>query len=265
MTGRDSDTWPVARWREFIAAGSLLTRLPLPRVEMSEPGAVANGVWAYPVFGALIGGIGAAAYALAHAAGLPPSLGAVAALGATALATGALHEDGLADFSDGVGGGATREKKLQIMEDSSVGTYGAVALILSLAARWGAIAALTGPLAVAVSLVAAHLVSRSAITIIFLLLGPAKSAGLGAAVGKPGLPAVTAACLIAASLCLALLPVTQALVLLLAGLAAVLLVTWLSARQIGGYTGDVFGAAQQAAEVAVLWTVLAFGTLSVGG
>ena len=257
MATQSSDTWPAARWREFVAAGSLLTRLPLPRVEMTDPQTMANGVWAYPVFGAVIGGFSATAYALAHAAGLPPSLGAIAALGATALVTGALHEDGFADFCDGVGGGATREQKLLIMEDSRIGTYGVVALALSLAARWGAIAALTGPLAVAVALIVAHSVSRAAITTIFLLMAPAKTEGLGAAVGKPGLTPVIAACLIATGLTLLLLRTPQTLLLLLAGLVAVLLVAWLSARQIGGYTGDVFGAAQQAVEIAVLWAILA--------
>lgn len=265
MTEHDKDTWPVARWREFVAAGSLLTRLPLPRVEMSGTQTVAAGVWAYPVFGAIIGGLGASAYSLALMAGLPPSLGAIAALAVTALITGALHEDGLADFCDGVGGGTSREKKLGIMEDSRVGTYGAVALILSLGARWGAVAALAGPVAALLALVVAHAASRGAVTIIFLLLDPAKTEGLGASVGKPGRTAVAAAWLIAAGLSLLLMPVAFAFMLLLAGLAAVLVVAWLSARQIGGYTGDVFGAAQQAAEITILWTVLASGVLSAGG
>ncbi|MGI9381510.1 MAG: hypothetical protein ACR2PO_00020, partial [Methyloligellaceae bacterium] len=69
MPERHKDTWPVARWREFVAAGSLLTRLPLPRVELPDQQAVAAGVWAYPIFGAIIGGLGATAYGLAHSAG----------------------------------------------------------------------------------------------------------------------------------------------------------------------------------------------------
>ena len=73
--------------------------------------------------------------------GLPPTLAALVALAAAILVTGSLHEDGVADIADGFGGGNTRERKLEIMKDSRNGTFGVVALVMTLLARWAAIAA----------------------------------------------------------------------------------------------------------------------------
>src|SRR5262249_10374713 len=109
--------------------------------------------WALPLAGVLVALVGAAAYWLAHAAGLPSLSAGALALTATLLATGCLHEDGLADVADGFGGGATRERKLAIMRDSRIGSYGTCALILSLLPRASATASPVAPASVPAALV----------------------------------------------------------------------------------------------------------------
>ena len=122
-------------------------------------------------------------------------MAAVLAVGAGALATGALHEDGLADMADGFGGGSTRERKLAIMRDSRIGVYGVIVLVVVLAAKVGAIADLEGTGLVIAAMVAAAGVSRAAMPAVMLWLDPARAEGLAADAGGrrrpmcgPGLP-----------------------------------------------------------------------------
>ncbi|MGY2934738.1 hypothetical protein ACVWZ6_004340 [Bradyrhizobium sp. GM6.1] len=114
--------------RDVIAdlrmAASFVTILPVALSKPAADGAVARATWALPVAGLLVGLAGALVYKVASLLGLSPNLAALLALAATALVTGALHEDGLADTADGLGGGRTRERKLEIMRDSRIGTYG---------------------------------------------------------------------------------------------------------------------------------------------
>jgi adenosylcobinamide-GDP ribazoletransferase len=174
------------------------------------------------------------------------------------VATGALHEDGLADVADGFGGGATRERRLEIMRDSRIGAYGGAALVLALALRIGALATLLdrlGPPA-ATALVLAASLSRVAALLPMALLPPARADGLSAGVGRPGRASLAVAS--GTGLALAGLAVPLglpwhgvALMVALAGLAALAL-TRLARGKIGGQTGDVIGACQQAAEIAAL-------------
>src|SRR5205823_1129594 len=115
-------------------------RLPLPRFASVEGGDIARGSWAAPVAGAAVGLLGAMVYWIGHLMGLPPFLSAGLVLAATLAVTGCLHEDGLADTADGFGG-RDRVRKLEIMRDSRIGTYGVCALVLSLLLRAGALAA----------------------------------------------------------------------------------------------------------------------------
>ncbi len=119
-------------------------------------GELSRALWAAPVVGAVVGGlVGAAVYGFAHSLHIPPLPAAALAVAATAAVTGALHEDGLADVADGFGGGATRERKLDIMRDSRIGTYGVCALMLSFMLRVGALASLGDPASVAAALICA--------------------------------------------------------------------------------------------------------------
>jgi adenosylcobinamide-GDP ribazoletransferase len=241
--------------RDCKVALGFLTRLPV-REEGWRESDLAASVPLFPVVGALIGLAGALAYALAVWLGLPPWPAAAIALTATIWLTGALHEDGLADVADGFGGGHSRGNKLRIMRDSRIGTYGALALALALLARAGAIAALAEPSAVAVALVAAGAVSRAALPAVMTALPQARADGLAAHAGRPHPLRAAAALLIAVLIALVLLGKPAAFALA-AGALGALMVAGLARGRIGGYTGDVLGAAQQLTEIGVLFGVLA--------
>ena len=141
-----------------------------------------------PVAGAIIGLVGALVFLAARSLGLPGSAAAGLALTALVLATGAFHEDGLADTADGLGGGQTRQRKLEIMKDSRIGTFGGAALVLSLGLRWAAITAIDGaqgPLAAAAAIVAIGGLSRMAGLIPAIALEPARAEGAAQAAGAP--------------------------------------------------------------------------------
>jgi adenosylcobinamide-GDP ribazoletransferase len=214
-----------------------------------------------PVAGALLASIGALALALADVAGLPPLVCAGLAVGAQLLATGALHEDGLADVADGFGGGATRERKLEIMRDSRIGAYGAAALTLALLLRVGALGALLehGLGGSAAGMILAGAASRAAALAPLALLAPARADGLGAGAGRlesGGAVAAVTASIIAVLLGLGGVGVGRAILALGLAFAASLTMTAIARRQIGGQTGDVAGAAQQLAEIACLCGLL---------
>jgi len=239
-----------ARLLELNAALGLLTRLPVGRLPMpADAAGHARAAWAWPLAGALVGAAGGAVQWLLLAAGLSPLAAAPWALAAMLLLTGALHEDGLSDTADGFGGGRGRERKLQIMRDSRIGSYGAAALLLSLLARGTALADLAMPLP---ALAAAGALSRAAMLLPLLALPPARPGGLSAGLGRPGTGVAVLGAMLAASLALLLLPAGAAwLPVLAAGLAALAL-TLLARRQIGGQTGDVLGATAVVAECAAL-------------
>lgn len=240
--------------RDLRVALQFATRLPLgAAAAAADAGAdLARASWALPVAGIVVGGIGALVYWFTFALGLAPLLCAVPTVAATLLVTGALHEDGLADTADGFGGGTTRERKLAVMRDSRTGTYGACALFLSLFIRAAALAVLAEPSLVAPALIAAHAAARAPLPLFLRLVPPARTGGLSAGAGRPTLGRAITALLIGAAALVVLLPPLKALlsaVLLIAVFAGV----WrLSIRQIGGQTGDVAGALEQAGEALLL-------------
>jgi adenosylcobinamide-GDP ribazoletransferase len=242
-----------------------LTRLPARGPERWPDGALAASAPAFPLIGALVGALGALVFALASSLGLGPMLAAVLAVAAQALLTGGLHEDGLADLADGLGGGRTRVDKLRIMRDPRLGSFGALALILALLARIAALAALAGPALAGpalagAALVAAGAVSRAGLPAIMASLPPARDDGLAAGAGRPHPLRAAAAIGIGALLAFALLPPGAAAGGLIGAAGALLLVAHLARRQLGGSTGDVVGAAQQLAEIGFLLGTLALRT-----
>jgi adenosylcobinamide-GDP ribazoletransferase len=253
MDGVASD---LLAWLRFY------TRLPLPALAReADPHAMpdfSGAAGLVPVAGALIGLLGALTLTLVASLGLAPLPAATIAIGSLLLITGAMHEDGLADLCDGFGGGATPERKLEIMKDSRIGTYGAVALVLSLLLRVGTLAGLIAVdlrLAAAV-LIAAGAMSRATGLLPLVLLPPARTFSAGFAAARPSARAMgIAAALAFLCACLPLLAgaalprIAAACILALLGAYGV---TALARRQIGGHTGDVAGAAQQAAEIAML-------------
>ncbi|WP_441235068.1 adenosylcobinamide-GDP ribazoletransferase [Bradyrhizobium sp. 930_D9_N1_4] len=239
-------------------AASFVTILPVASSKPAGDGAVARATWALPLAGLLVALAGAFVYKVASRFGLTPNLAALLALAATALITGALHEDGLADTADGLGGGRTRERKLEIMRDSRIGTYGVCALILSFGLRWSALAAIASPWAVTLALCAAHAASRAGVPAFMSLVPPARPDGLSASAGAPpGRSVAIAFALGTLVLALALGPGKALIGLILLSLAGLLLAR-LAIRQIGGQTGDILGAFEQTGEILILLVAAAF-------
>ncbi len=243
-------------WRDDVVTATLfLTRLPVPGPTPLAEGSNARSMRAYPLVGAAIGLLGAALFALALWLGLPPEVAALTVLAGQILATGGLHEDGLADLADGLGGGRDRDAKLAIMRDSRLGSYGGLALILSVLFRAGALAALNDPVAATAALAAAGATSRAAMPVLMTSLPSARADGVAAGHGPvAGRVAVTAVVL-AITLSLVLLGLGRGLAALGIGLGAGMLLALVVRRQLGGYTGDALGALQQIVEVAMLLTL----------
>lgn len=247
---------------EIRIALVFLTTLPI-RLRPADLGfGVSHGVRAFPLAGLVCGGAAAGGFALADLCGLGPMLAALIALAAGAIASGGLHEDGLADSADGlIGAGRTRERRLAIMRDSAIGAHGALALILAIGLRAGALTYTGVVLDTVCALIAAAIASRSAIAPVMYLLPAARSDGLSVAAGRPDrgrtADSVALGVLLTA---LALAPVTQPLTILMALAGAAVgaaLPALLARRRLGGQTGDVLGAVQQCAEIGFLLVFVA--------
>jgi adenosylcobinamide-GDP ribazoletransferase len=235
---------------DLRVAFAFYTRIP-PRPEIDQLD-LARASWAAPVVGAVIGLVGAAIYGTAHAVGLPAFAAAALALAAMLWVTGCLHEDGLADTLDGFGGGASRERKLEIMRDSRIGTYGACALALSILLRAGALASISQDGPVIAALIAAHASARSTIPLFMRLVPPARVDGLSAAAGEPPFGSALGAAAIGAAALLLGLGVRKSLIAVAVLVSIMILIGRLCIKQIGGQTGDVLGALEQTGEIAVL-------------
>ena len=239
---------------EFKLCLGLLTRLPVRGEEAASPAVMARSSRWFPAVGVLVGLLSAGMLYGCVWIGLPDTVTALAAIGAAILSTGALHEDGLADIADGFGGGVSRDAKLNIMRDSRVGTYGMLALILTVGAKVALLVDLlqigTGTAAVAVIVAAAT--SRLTPVLLMNRLPTARNDGMAVNAGRPDGESVRIAGALALA-CLLLLTGWQAmLVTALATLIAGAAIGVLARRQIGGQTGDVLGAGQQITELCVL-------------
>jgi len=251
---------------EMRAAAAFLTRLPA-RWFGVDPTVAPNfrqAARVFPVIGGFIGLAAGVVLAIATVLGVAPLVGAVLAVTATVLITGGLHEDGLADFADSLGG-STTERKLEIMDDSRVGTYGALALILSVAARVAAIAAIVasvGPLRATLVLIAAEAVSRAALVRLWHDLPAARLGGLSNDVGAPDQNAMLVAIATAAVIAIVFsLPAVGLWATVLAAALAIIATytaVRIIARTLGGRTGDTLGACQQVVVVAFLVGASAF-------
>lgn len=232
---------------DLLSAFALLTRLPLP----NHRGTGAASAWAWPLVGAVLGALGAALASAALWLGVTPGVTAALVLAAGAMLTGALHEDGLSDTADGLFGGWTRERRLEIMKDSRVGSYGVLALVLVTLARWSALTAVLVYGGHWAALVATGALSRAPMALLMALLPSARGEGLSHATGRPSPATALVALALAVAIAVALAG-WAAIALLFAALAAALLLAFSALRRIGGQTGDILGATQQLAEVACL-------------
>jgi len=241
----------------FFGAVRFFTRLPVPGWVGHSSEALNRSARYFPAVGLLIGGIGALVY-LGAALFWPQPVAVLLAMAATIHATGAFHEDGLADTVDGLGGGWDRLRILEIMKDSRVGSYGVVATVLALLGKFTLLISLDGAL-VPLALLAGHAVSRFCSTALLATMDYVRDDLLARA--KPLATRISGGGMLVALffvvVALAWLPAEKALAG--CGLAA-LATLWLAAkfkRWLGGYTGDCLGATQQVSEIAFYLGLLA--------
>jgi adenosylcobinamide-GDP ribazoletransferase len=226
------------------------TRLPVPGQTRPDR-AFAPALWAAPFAGLVVALVGALIMAIAAGIDMPPAVCALLAVAATMALTGALHEDGLSDAVDGLYGGFSRERRLEIMHDSRIGTFGSAALIFSIALRAAALTAIGPTWDAALALVAAHMASRALLPVMMHAVPPARPEGLAASVGRvPRDTALAALAIGAAALLVLGFPLAVGI-----GLVAALVFMWVRKEaldRIGGQTGDILGALQQLAEISIL-------------
>jgi len=256
MPGAEKNITILRGWaHDLLIATGFLTRLPVARLLKVDPEQpvrpLADVAWAFPAVGILTGGLAAVALMMAHSMGLHPLASALIALAVGVAATGALHEDGLADVADGFGGGVKKKDKLRIMRDSAVGAYGMLALVFSIGIRAAALSGMAGAGTAAMALISAACISRALIVGAMVGLPAARDDGLGSSAGRPETGTFLTALAVAAVTAF-VLGGAGAWILLAAGGLATIAMMALAKRQIGGQTGDVLGATQQVSEIAIL-------------
>ena len=256
----DSASAPLLGWvAETRLALAFLTRLPLPLPSELGTQRIGSAVRAFPLVGVLVGAVGAIVYTVSDLLGMSPTVSALLAIAAMVILTGGLHEDGLADAADGLGG-RTREQALEIMRDSRIGTFGVIALFFVLSLRVVGLSYAGSSVEATCLLIAAAAGSRAVMPALMYGLPPARLDGLGRAAGDPDRKRVVDAGALGALIVVAALWPTWGLLAIACAAAAAAVVGWLAHRRLGGHTGDVLGAAQQLAETAILLSYIASPT-----
>lgn len=241
-------TQPFFHWQDLPAAMGLMSRIPVRVDTERATSRSARATWAYPLAGTILGTIaGTVAWGLG-ALGLPPVIQAIGALTTSVITTGAMHEDGLADCADGLWGGWTRERRLEIMKDSRTGAYGVIAIALSLLWRAALLTLVLSTANPILILAALGALSRSAMAPLMAFLPSARRNGLSSSVGAP--PKATAVTSAILGLLIAL-PLIGPIPCLIAAATAFVWAT-IALKKIGGQTGDILGASQQLTEITAL-------------
>lgn len=245
---------PLAKFSDISASLGLLSRLPIPVnfAEAKARGAAAS--WAFPVAGMVIALVVGFVVSLLLHFNVTPEIAAAIAIGTQILITGAMHEDGLADSADGLWGGWEKDRRLEIMKDSRIGTYGVLALVLSLLIRWTALSAIFAAGSVFAPLLAVAAASRLPMLALMAILPNARGSGLSASVGKPSkdtLALGTAVTLVA----MVFFAGWSFVPLFLFCTLAAMLCAQIAKAKIGGQTGDILGATQQVVEMTALITL----------
>ena len=255
--------------RAMAAAFTFLTRLPMGRVVSHELSDLSRSASYFPLVGMVVGLVGASIFYVALFI-WTPVIAIVLSVIATVLVTGAFHEDGFADVCDGFGGGWTKEKIMEIMKDSRVGTYGSVGLILMLATKFYilqniAVWVHNDPFTLIIILVSAHAISR--FMPVLVIFTQSYSRETDDSKSKPVAQKIDISIVFTASV-FALIPFLILIfisnqILLFLSIPFLLIITFFMSRYfkkwIGGYTGDCLGAVQQVCEVGfylflvVLW------------
>jgi adenosylcobinamide-GDP ribazoletransferase len=206
----------------------------------------------------MVGAVCALVWTLARWVWPEGPVAGVVAIAAGVLLTGGLHEDGLADTADGLGGGRDTAHRLAIMKDSHIGTYGVLALILVIGLKAAALSQMTLAQGVA-GLIAAAGAGRVACTLLMTVLPyvrPAETSKFASPEMNPSV-AEAALAVVFAAVGFALLPWATIPIVLIAAIPAGAGVALIARRMIGGFTGDVLGCAEMVVETTVLLTVAA--------
>jgi len=241
-------------WQDLMTGLGFFTRLPVRPGDMP----LSEAARVFSVIGALIGFGATLFYVLGLWIGLSSLMSAILAIAATALVTGALHEDGLADFADMLGVRGDRLRKLSVMRDSTIGSYGTLALILISLMKVAALMELAVPGQVAGALISAHALARGVLPLIMRTYPLARSNGLAVHAGKPPVNGTYLALALGAVIAGFVGGPGVAFVATISALATAFLIAHLAYRQLGGYTGDVLGAAEQIVEVTVIMNFVSF-------
>ena len=254
-------------WAPPLLAVQFLTRVPVRRLDRLSAAQVSIGLvqavgW-FPLVGALIGGITAAA-AIAAAAIWPVVVAVLLALAIESRLTGAFHEDAVADFCDAFGGGHTADDVRRIMKDSRIGSYGAVGLMLALALRAALLVAVIGRFdtVAAASLIIASAAFGRLLAAVLMAVVPPAPAGTGLAkdIATGVGPRVLALAFVTAAPAMLMLGLVAPLAAVITGLAGLVFVLWFRAlllRRIGGSTGDCLGFGAYAGQLLVLLAAVA--------
>ena len=235
------------RLAELRLAGMLLTRVPMGTLRDPVPD-LPDARWAYPLIGMALGLVMALLAGLAGGIGFDTGITALLVVAFGVLITGGLHEDGLADLADGFGGGKSRARRLEIMRDSRIGSYGMLALGLTLALKAQAMVVVFDAGAVLWPLVAMATASRFCMLAAQEYLPPARRDGMGFTAHKRGGGHIWIGLGFAL---LAVLPLGAGAILVILSMALIsAAVAFQAKRLIGGQTGDVLGAIQLVADCA---------------
>ena len=238
---------------DLPAALGLLTRFP---IVVDGEKAVARGAasaWAFPLVGVIVGVVLAMSTSVLLGIGIPSGIAAAIALAISVIATGAMHEDGLADSADGLWGGWDKARRLAIMKDSNTGVYGVCAIALTLLIRWLALSAIVAFGIHWMALIAAATLSRTSMVVLMAVMPNARNSGLSQTVGRPAANTTWLAIGIGAVVAIA----CGYAVLVLVVAVATLICGLIARAKIGGQTGDILGATQQITELAALVSIVA--------
>lgn len=241
---------------DLRTAVGFLTRLPVRDTAELTPARFARAALWFPVVGLIVGGLLGLTRIAADAAGVDPGPATVLALLVAILVTGGLHEDGLADCADALGAHTSRARKLEILRDSRVGTFGALAVAFALLLPFAALAPLDGEEVLRAALVG-HALGRWSTLPLARLLPPAQPDGAGALL-RVGWPYVAGATAVAVAVALLAGGAGPGAAALGVALAVMALCSVAAVRSFGGASGDVYGATNKLVELSAYVTLAAF-------
>lgn len=239
----------------FLNALMFYTRIPVPKSVIYSETALSKAFRYFPLIGIIVGAAGAGCLILANMV-MPYSLSVLLAISVMVLLTGGIHEDGIADFFDGFGGGRSKESILRIMRDSHIGTYGVVTLILLIAFKYTALTAIPIERAPLV-LICAHTISRVFPILMVRISSYARGDESKSQHTRQGIDTKT----LVIAILFGVIPLSfmgyifTAIYITVSAIILMLLRLYLH-RKIGGFTGDTLGALQQFTELCLYLTYL---------